>query len=86
MRTHELKLETKFCDAVLSGVKSFEVRRNDRGYEVGDKIIFQPIDSSHGPVSEFEHPIAQSIFEITYILCDWGIKESFVVLAIKEAS
>lgn len=36
MKIHELKLNIEFCDAVLSGEKSFEIRENDRGYQKGD--------------------------------------------------
>lgn len=40
MKTHNLKLSIDFCDAVLSKQKTFEVRKNDRGFSDGrsDKI------------------------------------------------
>ena len=37
MKTHDLKLNIEFCDAVLSGEKTFEVRKNDRGNFRGQK-------------------------------------------------
>ena len=37
MKTHNLKLSIEFCDAVLSGEKTFEVRKNDRGNFRGQK-------------------------------------------------
>lgn len=36
MKTRELKLDTKFYDDVKSGRKDFEIRKNDRDYQVGD--------------------------------------------------
>lgn len=42
MKTHDLKLSIEFCDAVLSGEKTFEVRKNDRGFQTGDLIRFIP--------------------------------------------
>ena len=36
MKTHELKLDTKYFDDVKSGKKDFEIRKNDRDFEVGD--------------------------------------------------
>lgn len=30
MKTHEIKLRLEFCDAVLNGEKTFEIRKNDR--------------------------------------------------------
>lgn len=57
MKTHNLKLSIEFCDAVLSGEKTFEVRKNDRGFQTGDLIRFIPTDgtsycSSDGTVRE----------------------------------
>lgn len=81
MKLHKLKLNIEFCDAVFSGEKTFEVRYNDRGYQTGDRIKFIPIDS-HGDI--VRHKIAKTEYEITYILNGWGIKNGYVVLAIKE--
>lgn len=36
MKTHELKLDTKYFEDVKSGKKNFEIRNNDRGFEIGD--------------------------------------------------
>jgi hypothetical protein len=40
-REHDLKLATEFFDAVLSGMKSFELRRNDRNFAVGDVLVLR---------------------------------------------
>lgn len=37
MTTHRLKVFIKYADAIMNGTKTFEIRKNDRGYEVGDK-------------------------------------------------
>lgn len=42
MKTHESKLNIIFCDDVLSGEKTFEIRKNDRGFQKGDHIKFLP--------------------------------------------
>ena len=36
MKTHELKLDTRYFDKVKSGLKNFEIRKNDRDFQVGD--------------------------------------------------
>lgn len=79
---HNIKLDISFCDLVYKGIKTFEVRRNDRNYQIGDLVWFQPVGLSYQPV---EHPVKDKIYEITYILNGWGIQEGFVVFAIKEA-
>ena len=50
MKIHELKTWTSFFDAVLDGTKTFEVRRNDRGFKVGDRLDlmeFSPESNSY---------------------------------------
>ena len=36
---HELKTEKKYYDRVVTGEKKFELRKNDRDFQVGDEII-----------------------------------------------
>lgn len=36
---HHLKTDPAVFDAVASGVKTFEIRFNDRGFSVGDTLI-----------------------------------------------
>lgn len=37
--THELKIRPEYFNAVSEGRKKFELRRNDRGFKVGDQIV-----------------------------------------------
>ena len=39
--THALKTEPPFFKHVVEGSKSFEIRKNDRLFKVGDKILLQ---------------------------------------------
>jgi hypothetical protein len=41
MRTHELKTWPEFFQALASGRKTFEVRKNDRGYAIGDCLLLR---------------------------------------------
>lgn len=79
---HEIKLDISFCDLVNNGVKTFEVRKNDRNYQIGDLVRFIPVGVLFHPI---DHPIKDKIYEITYILSGWGIEEGFCVFAIKES-
>lgn len=36
MTTHELKIDIKYFDDVKNGKKNFEIRKNDRDFQVGD--------------------------------------------------
>ena len=77
MKTHELKIKPQYFKDVISGLKTFEVRKNDRNFEVGDIITLR----------EFENGkfTGKSInVEIDYILNDEEYcKESYVVLGFR---
>lgn len=81
MKTHKIKLLLNFCDDVLSGDKTFEIRENDRGYQKGDRVVFEPYSPSDPFV---KHPISDKVYEITYVLSGWGLKNGYVVFGIKE--
>jgi hypothetical protein len=38
---HEIKILPKYFTAVSFGIKKFELRKDDRGYEVGDTVILE---------------------------------------------
>ena len=81
MKTHNIKLNIAFCDDVLTGRKPFEIRQNDRGYQAGDYIKFTPVDEHCFVI---KHEIQNKIYEITYVLNGYGLKEGYVVFGIKE--
>lgn len=83
MKTHEIKLRLEFCDAVLNGEKTFEIRKNDRGYQKGDHIKFIPVSVKVFETPTF-HEIANKEYEITYVLSGWNINEGYVIFSIKE--
>jgi uncharacterized protein YqfB (UPF0267 family) len=44
MTEHKLKTWTRFWDAVHSGEKTFEVRKNDRAFQTGDILVLEQFD------------------------------------------
>ena len=78
--THGIKLNIKFCDAVLYGDKNFEIRSNDRGYQKGDYVKFIPYDG----YCATEHPVSEKLYRITYVISGFGLKNGYVVFGIKE--
>ena len=42
---HELKIAPAYFDAVQAGEKTFEVRKNDRGFAKGDTVLLREWES-----------------------------------------
>lgn len=86
MTTHRLKVLIKYADAIVNGTKTFEVRKNDRGYEVGDKIVFDVVTNEGYAVGEAaRHPLNGEVYRIDYILDDFeGLAQKYVALAISK--
>ena len=38
METHTLKIKSEYLNAIIFGDKTFEIRRNDRDFKVGDRV------------------------------------------------
>ena len=81
MRVIVKKILEPFADAVLSGEKTFEIRKNDEGYQKGDIIRFKVMSSEC--FTNPSHPLNDSRYEITYVLSGWGLKEDYCVFGIK---
>ncbi len=80
-RTHELKILKPFADAVFAREKTFEVRKNDRGFQKGETVKFRVID---GDGRYIDHPLNDVKYKITYVLSGWGVEPDHVVFGIKE--
>lgn len=44
---HELKIYPQWFNAVISGKKSFEIRKNDRPFQEGDLLALNEYDYDH---------------------------------------
>lgn len=44
MTRHDLKVWPAYFEAIVDGTKSFEVRRNDRDFKVGDRLTLREFD------------------------------------------
>lgn len=77
---HNLKISSQYYDAVERGYKPFEIRKDDRGYRVGDVLIMKEVTAA--PSRE---PIEA---EIQYILRyeDFpdGLKEGYCILGLRN--
>lgn len=58
---HELKILPEYFEAICSGKKKFEIRKNDRNFQVGDWVGFREFDGEKYTGSFWT-------FKINYIL------------------
>jgi len=81
-QTHRLKTWSDYWLALESGAKTFEVRRNDRGFQPGDILVLQ----EWNPSSE-EYTGRELRRRVTYVLRDaerFGLRDGFVVLGLAD--
>ena len=82
---HELKILSSFVSPILDGSKTFEIRENDRGFQKGDRVQFKVVsDDWTRKNSSSVNELERKVFEITYVINGWGLKNGFVAFGIKE--
>ena len=79
MKKHDLKCHPQYFEAIKNGLKTFECRYNDRGFQVGDQLILREYDSQLG----YSGRVLTKT--VTYILSDFiGLTDNFVILSLDE--
>jgi hypothetical protein len=88
---HELKTDPEAFDAVASGLKNFEIRFDDRGFQVGDTLILQRtrhsrLEMQNGSLLEYTGQIERRV--VTYILRGpiYGLQTGWVIMALGPAN
>jgi ParB family chromosome partitioning protein len=76
-KIHDLKCWPEYFKALVSGEKSFEFRKDDRDFSVGDKLFIEEWD----PETE-RYTGAYVAFRVTYIACGSLIPDGFCVMSI----
>lgn len=82
MKMHDLKTWPEYFDAIISGAKLFEVRKDDRGFTVGDTLLLREWDPKHSWYTG--RTVSR---RVTYVLTGpaFGIEAGFVCMGIIEA-
>ena len=78
--THELKCHPKYLRRVADGSKTFEIRKDDRDYQVGDVLMLKEYDPEKGWPDHGSYDVVCA--EITYIT-GYRQYDGYVVLGIK---
>ena len=79
--THELKILPEYFEAASTYKKTFEIRKNDRNFHVGDKLILKEWDGDKYTGRQVER-------WVSYILYDWqaGLKDGYCIMALKRSA
>lgn len=79
MKIHELKISPKYFEDVCFGIKSFEIRKDDRDYKVGDLITLREYENGQYTGREIQK------IPIRYILRhanEYGLMDGYCILGL----
>lgn len=76
MTTHCLKTEQPFFGAIREGLKTFEIRNNDRVFKVGDILCLEEYRDGEYSGSRINR-------RVSYI-CDWMQQPGYVVMSLAD--
>ena len=83
-KVHELKCWPEFFKEVVSGNKTFEIRKNDRDFKVGDYLDLREFDPK-----TCKYTKKSAMYKITYMLRGnyfVGMDDQFVTMSIVPAT
>lgn len=91
MKIHTLKIQKLFYDKIRSNKKMWELRFNDRDFQIGDLIHFDILNLDGAIVNKYEDD--SILWEIDYILYSClnkdttpsfkGLQKDYVILSIR---
>lgn len=85
---HDLKVWPEFFEALHAGKKTFEVRKNDRRFELGDLLHLQEWNPQDAMTSSGRHGYTgrEITKRVTYVMHGgkFGLAEGFVVMGLGD--
>lgn len=86
MKSHYLKTNAEYFDAVKSGEKTFELRINDRNFQIGDLLILMRTDPG-ACAQKYDDiiPGERLLKTISYIFDGgkFGLEKGYCILGLK---
>lgn len=85
-KIHHLKCWPRLYEDQVKGLKPFDLRLDDRGYQVGDFLVQQewaPQKVNDDGTHEGVYTGREACYRITYKLIGWGLKERYCALTLQ---
>ena len=82
MAVHYLKIKPEYYKDIERGLKTFELRKNDRDFHVGDILMLIKLD---GEGNETDQVIKKNVVYILKDCPQYGLKEGYAILGIGAA-
>jgi len=84
MNTHELKTWPRYFGSLANGTKAFELRRNDRSFQVGDTLILKEWEPSKN-----DYTGRELVRTVSYVLKGieaekFGLQPGFCILSLLD--
>lgn len=82
--THELKILPEYYNALLGGAKNFEIRKNDRNYQLHDKLILKEWDLKRNDYTGRQ--LERWVGYIYHGNGSYGLAKGYCVMALKRSA
>ena len=92
MKIHKLKTDPFVFQASWDGLRPWEIRNNDRDYQVGDSLVLEETRYTGEQMKTGEWPLEYTgrklLVEVEFILAGpvYGLQEGWVIMSCLEIS
>lgn len=95
MTQHDLKLNERFFDAINNGIRTFDIRKDEGRFNIGDTIKYYCVDDDKNEITvpnyktNTEVPLrvyCAIIYILTHDDYPFGVPDGYCVLGIKRTS
>lgn len=87
MKHHELKTDPEVFSSAWAGFKTYEIRLNDRRFEVGDQVTLRETVFTRREMEAGVYPLEYTGRalgrEITEVRTGYGLKDGYCALGLK---
>jgi hypothetical protein len=87
MRYHRLKTLAPYWQRVAYGEKKFEIRKNDRDFQVGDVLELEYVETEDIPINQNAGPLL-CYARVKYVFCggQFGLEVGYCIMSIELES